>query len=178
MLAPRTEIALRKFDIKAEQRDIAKCTTQQRSIRMDDYTKFALDIVKAQAGVRVIDPEEFLVLVKTYAAKLRTLDEDAHVETASHEGNSLPTPAEAAKSIKEKSVTCLECGKKFKIITKKHLATHGLTKKEYMTKFRMNPKASLAAKELVRARSVKMQGMKLWERKKNALGTEKHGTKK
>lgn len=143
---------------------------------MDDYTKFALDIVKAQAGVRVIDPEEFLILVKTYAAKLRTLDEDAYVETASSEETTLPTPAEAAKSIKEKSVTCLECGKKFKIITKKHLATHGLTKTEYINKFGMKPKTSLAAKELVRARSVKMQGMKLWERKKNAPGADKPAT--
>lgn len=29
------------------------------------------------------------------------------------------------KSVKEKSITCLECGKTFKILTRKHLASHG-----------------------------------------------------
>ncbi len=69
------------------------------------------------------------------------------------------------KSIKEKSVTCLECGKSMKLITSKHLAAHGLTKAEYLTKFGLKKGTSLLAKGLSRARKEKMKSMELWKRR-------------
>jgi predicted transcriptional regulator len=52
------------------------------------------------------------------------------------------------KSIKQNSVTCLECGKKFKILTKRHLQEHGLTPKEYKAKYGLSPRQPLSAKSL------------------------------
>ena len=66
---------------------------------------------------------------------------------------------EARKSIKEKSVTCLECGKSFKILTKRHLATHGLSTEEYLEKWGFKKGTPLACKALQRERRKKMNDM-------------------
>jgi len=71
---------------------------------------------------------------------------------------------EAKKSIKEKSITCLVCGKTMKVITKKHLALHGLDAVSYRDKFGLKKGTPLTCKELQRARRKKMSEMKLWER--------------
>lgn len=79
------------------------------------------------------------------------------------------TPAmDPKKAIKEASVTCLECGKSFKLLTKKHLAAHGLTGKEYKEKYGYKKNQPLACKSLARERRNKMKDMKLWERRGNA----------
>ena len=69
---------------------------------MDDYLKQALEIVKAQASVRVMAEEEITSMVRTLAAHLKTM-EDAPAEQEEAASPAIP-PAE---SIKEKSVTCL-----------------------------------------------------------------------
>ena len=69
------------------------------------------------------------------------------------------------RSIGESYVTCLECGKKFKVMTIRHLKTHGLTAREYKAKWGLKKDVSLTAKGLVRMRRKKMQEMRLWERR-------------
>jgi predicted transcriptional regulator len=76
------------------------------------------------------------------------------------------TPAvEPKKAIREKSIICLECGKSFKVLTKRHLATHDLTPLEYKEKWGYTKKTSLVCKSLARERRKKMADMKLWERR-------------
>ena len=69
------------------------------------------------------------------------------------------------RSIKEKSIVCLECGKTFKVITKKHLALHGLDAVSYREKWGLKKGTLLTCKELQRARRQKMKDMKLWEKR-------------
>ena len=101
-------------------------------------------------------------MVKRLASKLKGLSEgksvaeDAPVADAS--------AMDAKKSIKEKSVTCLVCGKTMKVLTKKHLALHGLDAVSYREKFGLKKGTPLTCKELQRARKQKMAEMKLWER--------------
>ena len=111
---------------------------------MDDYLKQALEIVKAQASVRVMSEEEITSMVRTLSAP------------------AMPP----AKSIKEKSVTCLECGKTFKIITRKHLATHDLDAESYREKWGLKKHTPLVCKELQRERRKKMKDMQLWEKRR------------
>lgn len=81
---------------------------------MDDYLKEALEITRAQAGVRVMTEEEIAAFIQKVAQGIRAVAEgEAPVELDSAE-----MALEARKSVKEKSVTCLECGKSFKILTK------------------------------------------------------------
>lgn len=126
---------------------------------MDDYLKEALEIVKAQASVRNMTEEEIISMVEKLAKGIAAISDDA----------TLPESADPAvdpkKAIREKSIICLECGKSFKVLTKRHLATHGLTPVEYKEKWGYTKKTSLVCKSLARERRKKMADMKLWERR-------------
>lgn len=69
------------------------------------------------------------------------------------------------KSIREKSITCLECGKIMKVLTKRHLALHGLDAASYREKWGFKKGTPLTCKELQRSRRAKMKDMKLWEKR-------------
>jgi predicted transcriptional regulator len=127
---------------------------------MEDPLKEALEIVKAQAGFRPMTADEIVGMVTGLAAKLCCLAGPAESEDA------MPgLGLDPKKAFKEKSVTCLECGKAFKIITKKHLATHDLDKAAYLEKHGLKKGTKLIGKELQRNRRKKMTDMKLWEKR-------------
>lgn len=131
---------------------------------MEDYLKAALEIVKAQASVRTMTDEEITSMLKNVAAGIQAA---ADAEAAPPEA---ATPAiEPSKAVKENSVICLECGKAFKVLTKKHLAAHGLTPEEYRAKYGYKKGAPLAAKSLQRERRKKMKDMRLWERRRKVV---------
>ncbi len=103
--------------------------------------------------------EEMTSMVRKLSAGIQAIAE-----------NSLPAQEEAPacepkKSIKEKSIVCCECGKSFKIITKKHLASHGLTPDEYREKYGLKKKTPLVCKSLQRERRKKMKEMQLWTKR-------------
>lgn len=131
---------------------------------MDEFLKEALELVKAQASVRVMGEDEIIAMVQKLSQDLRCIDEGEAVAEAAE-----MDPAEAKKAIKEKSITCLECGRSFKIITKKHLAQHELTPAEYREKWGYKKNTPLACKSLQRERRRNMQDMKLWERRKKKV---------
>ena len=128
---------------------------------MEDYLKEALEIVKAQASVRTMTEEEITSMVQSLSRGIRNIAED----TAEVAANAEPA-VDPKKAIREKSVICLECGKSFKVLTKKHLASHGLTPEEYKAKWGYKKGTSLVAKGLARERRKKMKDMKLWEKRR------------
>jgi predicted transcriptional regulator len=127
----------------------------------EEALKEALEIVKAQAGIRVMSAEELTGMVENVARGIMSLDDPGQSE----EGGAQPPAVDPAKAIKESSATCLECGRAMKIITKKHLASHGLTPDEYRAKWGMKKGVALACKALTRERRKKMKDMKLWEKR-------------
>jgi predicted transcriptional regulator len=129
---------------------------------MEDYLKQAIEIVKAQASVRNMNEDEITSMISALAQSIRNVAEGAAPVSDSE-------PAVDPKNaIREKSVICCECGKSFKVLTKRHLATHGLTPDEYREKWGYKKGTSLVAKSLARDRRKTMQGMKLWEKRKKA----------
>jgi len=131
---------------------------------MDDYLKEAVELARAQAGVRVMSEDEIAAFVAKVATSLRAIAEGG--ECASCESG--VSMEDAKKSIKEKSVTCLECGKSFKILTKRHLAQHGLTLEEYRDKYGLKKGTALVCKALQRERRKKMAEMQLWEKRRKS----------
>jgi predicted transcriptional regulator len=129
---------------------------------MEDYLKEALEIVKAQASVRTMTSEEITSMVQKIGSDLQALSE------GTMEKESQEPAVDPKKAIREKSVVCLECGKSFKVLTKKHLASHGLTPEEYKEKWGYKKGTSLVAKGLARERRKKMKDMKLWEKRRSA----------
>ncbi|MCB8572041.1 MucR family transcriptional regulator [Bilophila wadsworthia] len=131
---------------------------------MNDYLKEALALVRAQASVRVMSEDEIMAMVKKLTVELGQIAEGPAVEACEVEA----THEDPRKSIKEKSITCLECGKTFKILTRKHLATHGLDAAQYREKWGFKKDTPLVCKGLQRERRKKMKDMALWERRRGA----------
>lgn len=127
---------------------------------MENYLKEALEIVKAQASVRVMSEEELISMVQKLSENIRSLTDGVPPAEDSDEFSMDPK-----KAIKEKSITCVECGKVFRILTKKHLGLHGLTAAEYREKHGYKKGLPLVCKSLQRERRKKMRDMKLWERR-------------
>ncbi len=129
---------------------------------MDDYLKEALEIVKAQASVRVMTEEEITQLMQRLSVGIKNIAEG---EDAAEN-----VPADIAgdprKSVKEKTITCLECGRSFKILTRRHLAGHGMDAAAYREKWGFKKDTPLVCKSLQRDRRKKMKDMKLWEKRR------------
>ena len=125
---------------------------------MDDYLKEALSIVKAQASVRTMTEEEIISMVQKLSSGIKGVADDTVGETAEAD-------VDPQKAIREKSITCCVCGKSFKIITKKHLASHDLTPNEYRDKFGYKKALPLVCKSLQRERRKKMKEMQLWTKR-------------
>jgi len=133
---------------------------------MEDYLKQAVEIVKAQASVRNMNEEEITSMIKALAGSIRGVAEGAATTVETE-------PAiDPKKAIRERSVICCECGKSFKVLTKRHLVTHELTPDQYREKYGYKKGTSLVAKALARSRRKNMQDMKLWEKRKKASKAE------
>lgn len=122
---------------------------------MEDYVRQALEIVKAQAGFRSMTEDELSSMIKSLSEAIRDLVPAAE-----------SSPAGMEKAPTDKYVICLECGKAFKIITQKHLRSHGLTPDEYKDKWGYPRDLPLICKNLQKERRKKMRNMKLWERRR------------
>jgi len=131
---------------------------------MDDYLKLAIELATAQASVRVMQEEELVNMIRSLSSSLKKMSDD---ETDAEGEESLRS--NPSRSIKEKTVTCLECGKVFKLITSKHLAQHGLDADAYRRKWGLKPDVPLVCKSLQRTRRKKMKDMKLWEKRRAAV---------
>lgn len=127
---------------------------------MEEYLKQALEIVKAQASVRTMTEEEINSMVQSIAEGIKKASEGVSCDKEQEPAT------DPKKAIREKSIICLECGKSFKVLTKKHLASHGLTAQEYKAKWGYKKNTSLVCKSLARERRKKMESMKLWEKRK------------
>ena len=130
---------------------------------MDDHLKLAIQLATAQASVRVMEEEEMVSMIRSLSASLKKM-----TDTPDEEDADAPLTAQPSRSIKEKTITCLECGKVFKLITSKHLAQHGLDADTYRRKWGLKPDTPLVCKSLQRTRRKKMKDMKLWEKRKSA----------
>ena len=127
---------------------------------MNDHLKLAIELAAAQASVRVMQEEEIVNMIRTLSTSLKKMSENEIEDTEES------LIADPSRSIKEKTITCLECGKVFKLITSKHLAQHGLDADAYRRKWGLKVDVPLVCKSLQRTRRKKMKDMKLWEKRR------------
>ena len=134
---------------------------------MDECLQAALDIAKAQASVRVMTEEQLAEYVQNVAQKIRNI-QSGSLEPQQENVLNTVSPEEAKKSIRENTISCLICGKKCRVLTKRQLEKHGITAKEYREHFGLKKDTPLVAKSLLRERRNKMEEMRIWERRKSA----------
>ena len=129
---------------------------------MNDFLKEALELTKAQASVHKMTEDEIMSMVTKLSARLQGIASGEQIEETAEEKR----PAvDAKKSIKERSITCLECGEVMKVLSKRHLAKHGLDAVSYREKWGFKKGTPLTCKELQRSRRAKMKDMELWKKR-------------
>lgn len=132
---------------------------------MDDILKAALEIVATQATTRPMTEDEILRMIKSVANGIAlACTEPTSNNTAASQASLL----DPKKAIKESTITCLECGNPFKVLTQKHIASHNLTPEAYKEKYDYKKTQPLCSKRLQRERRKKMKEMRLWERRAKA----------
>ena len=135
---------------------------------MEEYLQEALEIAKAQASVRNMTEDEISSMVATVAKKVKEISQETEGQQQEQQEEVKQEPAvDPQKSVREKSVVCLECGKTFKVLSKRHLEKHGLSPQQYKEKWGLKKNQALIAKSLARERRKKMQEMQLWKRRQN-----------
>ena len=115
--------------------------------------EMAADIIQSQCKSTAMTTEEIGVSLQNTFKKLQDL-QSAEIQTT-QEGISEPgikTKSGLAlspeKSLQKNKVICLECGQEFKMLSPKHLKSHGLTSREYRVKHGFSLRQPLCAKSL------------------------------
>ncbi|WP_028578939.1 MucR family transcriptional regulator [Desulfogranum japonicum] len=110
------------------------------------------EIIQSQIGSKEMTTDEIKTALNDTFQTLKTL-QDAEVtglEATEEEAGPVMDPK---KSIQKNKVVCLECGQEFKMLSPKHLKSHGLTSKEYRKKYGFSARQPLCARSLSERRS-------------------------
>ncbi|WP_028317689.1 MucR family transcriptional regulator [Desulfobulbus elongatus] len=110
------------------------------------------EIIQSQISTKQMTTEEIKAALNDTFQTLKALQdsESVGIEPEPEEANPVIDPK---KSIQRNKVVCLECGQEFKMLSPKHLKSHGLTSKEYRKKHGFSARQPLCAKALSEKRS-------------------------
>ena len=115
--------------------------------------EMAADIIQSQCGSTSMTTEEIATSLQSTFKILQDL-QSAEIQS-SQEGltdtGMRTTPGftlSPEKSLQKNKVICLECGQEFKMLSPKHLRSHGLTSREYRVKYGFSLRQPLCAKSL------------------------------
>ena len=112
------------------------------------------EIIQSQIGSKQMTTDEIKVALNETFQALKSL-QDAESKEVTEPVESVDTGValDPKKSIQRNKVICLECGQEFKMLSPKHLKSHGLTGKEYRKKYGFSARQPLCAKALSEKRS-------------------------
>ena len=119
--------------------------------------EMAAEIINSQCTSTAMSADEITEsLQKTYNTLLSLQENELLGSGQPVEGNidevvNLPELS-PAKSILKNKIICLECGESYKMLSPKHLKSHGLTAREYRKKHGFSLRQPLCAKSLSEAR--------------------------
>jgi predicted transcriptional regulator len=116
--------------------------------------EIASEIVQTQASRTLMTADDIALSLRQVFSTLQELQqaESGVIELPKIRE---PKPAKALTpedSIQNDKVVCLECGAEFKQLTQNHLASHGMSAKEYRKRYGFTMRTSLACKALSKAR--------------------------
>ena len=115
--------------------------------------EMAADIIQSQCSSTGMTTEEIaLALQSTFKTlqDLQSAEMQASQEGAGEAGVKTKSGRALSpeKSLQKNKVICLECGQEFKMLSPKHLKSHGLTSREYRVKYGFSLRQPLCAKSL------------------------------
>lgn len=144
--------------------------------------EMAASIVQSQSSSKAMSTEEVTFALQTTFKALQDLQADelklATEGAAPEEADSAPDIS-PEKSIQKNKIVCLECGQEFRMLSPKHLRSHGLTGREYRAKHGFSLRQPLCAKSLSERRKKAGKARGLPENLKKAIASRKKaGAKK
>ena len=114
--------------------------------------EMAADLVQSQCASKAMNTEEITLALQSTFNALQVLQAgEAKLQTATAEGTAgaaIVAGMTPEKSIQKNKIVCLECGQEFKMLSPKHLRSHGLTGREYRGKWGFALRQPLCAKSL------------------------------
>ena len=114
--------------------------------------EMAADIVSAQIQTQEMQTEDITQALQNVFSTLQQLQNSESTGQETQQ-ESAPPVTDPMKSIQKNKIICLECGESFKMLSPKHLSTHGLTQKEYRQKYGFKARQPLCARALSEKRS-------------------------
>ena len=142
-------------------------------------TELSAELVQAQSNAGQMTLEEMnKALLETYQVlkKLQAAEQNDKDDALNPNAPNIAPE----KSILRKKIICLECGESFKMLSPKHLRSHGLDQRSYRKKHRLSLRQPLCCKELSerRSKSGKERGLPENMRKAIAARSKKAKAKK
>jgi len=111
------------------------------------------EIIQSQIGSKQMTTEEIKTALNDTFQTLKSL-QDSETSGVIEAGADVINPTiDPKKSIQKNKVICLECQQEFKMLSPKHLRSHGLDSKEYRKKYGFSARQPLCAKALSEKRS-------------------------
>ena len=133
------------------------------------------ELVQAQCTAKSMTTDEIALSLQNTFNALQALQLD-EAKGSLAEGGAVQAPAMSAdKSIQKNKIVCLECGQEFKMLSPKHLRSHGLTGKEYRKKYGFSMRQPLCAKALSDRRKKAGKARGLPEKLREAIAKRKKG---
>ncbi|MFA7346619.1 MAG: MucR family transcriptional regulator [Desulfurivibrionaceae bacterium] len=114
--------------------------------------EMAADLVQSQCAAKAMNTEEITQALQSTFNALQVLQAgEAKIQAGVSEGTAgvAAVPGMSPeKSIQKNKIVCMECGQEFKMLSPKHLRSHGLTGREYRSKWGFPLRQPLCAKSL------------------------------
>ncbi len=117
--------------------------------------EIASEIVQTQASLTSMTAADITSSLRQVFSTLHELQrvESGEVELPKTQESPAPQALTPQDSIQNDKVICLECGKEMRLLTVKHLVSHGMDQKEYKEKYGFSMRTPLAAKSVTEAQS-------------------------
>lgn len=135
------------------------------------------EIIQSQISSKQMTTEEIKAALNDTFQTLKALQdsESVAIDVEPEEANPVIDPK---KSIQKNKIVCLECGQEFKMLSPKHLKSHGLSSKEYRKKHGFSARQPLCAKALSERRSQSGKERGLPDNLRKAIEMRTKGKKK
>ncbi len=140
--------------------------------------EMAAGIVQAQSSSKSMDTDEIAASLQTVFAKLQILQDNELKSNTTNDTQSEVPNISPDKSILKNKIICLDCGNEFKMLSSKHLATHGLTPREYRLKYGFKLRQPLCCKTLSSERKKAGKARGIPENLKKSIAAKRKKTRK
>ena len=111
------------------------------------------EIIQSQISSKQMTTDEIKTALNETFQALKSLQGAEAGGVIEAETEATTSVIDPKKSIQKNKIVCIECGQEFKMLSPKHLTSHGLNSKEYRKKHGLSSRQPLCAKALSERRS-------------------------